>query len=773
MNCRPFQPVPRRTAGRQIGLLFLLAAGLLLLAQNARAVDMETLVGFGQSLAGSARYRPDSWIPLTVYLTGPGARGVGQLQVTVRQGEQTTLYTRRISLHEGPLNEAESFVISLHTPNRFQMFGANPPPDISVQLLLDGRKLAEKTVALPLSVAAESYNVLALTQNGGGLNFLSKKNLGLVHRHVNPSTLQQMNGVTPSPGGSGGSADAVNPSAALTVLYTDPRALPSMPQGYAMIDAIALADLPLDSLTDDQLAALQGYVRDGGLLIVSGGGDLTRLKSRFFAGLLPVAPEATNQAKDLPDLAQRYGAPLPLPAPVALTDGTLLPGARALFDGQGRRLPLISARPYGSGVVVFTAFDYLAPEFRGWKGAPALWRDLLRCGNDAISPRDLAMTSASSATGARSRLADALAGKQASSMPGLGAISLFLGVYIFLLAPVSYLVLKKLDRRELAWITAPILICSFTAGSYAMARSIKGGLLTVNRAVLFEENANTDPPAGYAQWTLYSPRRAAYDIALGDPDDPDNPYRNLAPDEISANGQGSGDLTIEQDKTTTLRGTLVRLWDKRSFETPVQQSLGGPIAATTRLLPNADIEVAITNKTRYALHNCLLLNGGHTVELGDLAAGATVRRTVPLVVWAWSRSGAGSISLPSPPEPTDALNPEDSRSGTPEATRARIQAGLVEMLRENVSQDYGYWQTPLGGSGGPPNAFVGWFDDPVLDIRVDGEKAAGQEVNLLFAHLPPPAGAPPNKEAAFDPFARKPLLKLPDVAPPGRTGIFR
>jgi len=545
MKRRLFQPVVRRAAGRITGLLLLLAGSLLLAAQRAHAVDLDTLVGFGQSITSSARYRPDTWIPLTVYLTGQGVRGVGQLQVSVRQGEQTTLYTRRVSLHEGVLNEAESFVIYLRSPNRFQAFGNNTAPDVSVQLLLDGRKLAEKTVALSLAIQPEAYNVLALTQNGGGLNFLLKKNLGLVHRHVNPTALQMRAGMgTGDPNETG--PDQINPSAVLTVLYTDPRALPAMPQGYAMIDAIALADLPLDSLTDDQLAALKGYVREGGLLIVSGGGDLAWLKNQFFADLLPVVPTGTVQARDLPDLAQRYGAPLSLPAPVALTDGTLQPDAHPLFGAQGRRLPLVSARPYGSGRVVFTAFDYLAPEFRGWKGAPALWRDLLRCGNDAISPRDVAITSTDNASGSRSRLADALAGKQATSMPGMGAISLFLGVYIFLLVPVSYLALKKLDRRELAWITAPILIGSFTVGSYAMARSIKGGLLTVNRAVIFEENANTDPPAGYAQLTLYSPRRATYDVAFGSPDDPDNPYRNLAPNEISANGQGpSGDLTIE------------------------------------------------------------------------------------------------------------------------------------------------------------------------------------------------------------------------------------
>ena len=59
----------------------------------------------------------------------------------------------------------------------------------------------------------------------------------------------------------------------------------------------------------------------------------------------------------------------------------------------------------GSGVVVFTAFDVLAPEFKGWQGAPALWRDLLRCGNTTISPRSILASNPQNG----STLADALA----------------------------------------------------------------------------------------------------------------------------------------------------------------------------------------------------------------------------------------------------------------------------------------------------------------------------------------------------------------------------
>ena len=52
--------------------------------------------------------------------------------------------------------------------------------------------------------------------------------------------------------------------------------------------------------------------------------------------------------------------------------------------------------------------------------------------------------------------------------------------YILLIGPISYFVLRRIDRRELAWVTAPILVVLFTACSYGIGRTMKGGDVIVN-----------------------------------------------------------------------------------------------------------------------------------------------------------------------------------------------------------------------------------------------------------------------------------------------------
>ena len=155
--------------------MLLLALTALLLPESASAdIALDARIGFGQSQSGSSRYRPGSWTPVTIYLTGQGARGVGQLTVTVRQSGHTTAYTRKISLHDGPLNEAYNFVFDIR-PVNYGMMGGNTTLEVSAQLVLDGRELANRRFALPLAVNEETFNVLALTRDGSGMNFLAKK----------------------------------------------------------------------------------------------------------------------------------------------------------------------------------------------------------------------------------------------------------------------------------------------------------------------------------------------------------------------------------------------------------------------------------------------------------------------------------------------------------------------------------------------------------------------------------------------------------------------
>lgn len=731
------------------------------LQSRSRAVDIDALIGFGQSVSSRSLYRPVTATPLTVYLTGSGVKGQGQLQVSVRTNDRTATYSRKISLTDGAIKEAhaEGFVFQLQ-PVEFRMGRNSATTEINVQLLVDGRQIAHKTVSLPLSTSEDSFNVLALTKYGGGLNFLQKKKMGLFHRHTNAeaSVNNRMASANPTVNG-------VNPNAALYVAYTRTDAMPVMAQGYDMMDAVALADIPLDNLTDAQTAALKGYVRNGGLLIVSGGGDLSRLKSQFYQDLLPINVTGSAATTDVSALSARYREPLRLTTPIALLTGTLKPDAVVLF-AQSPTMPLITRRAYGAGSVVLTSFDYIDPSFRGWAAAPSLWRDLLRTGNDEVSARGVLAGGSRSGNNVN-LLEDALAGKRATNTPGFRTVAIFLGAYIVLLIPVSYFVLKRMDRREMAWYTAPVLIAGFTVMSYVIALSIKGGNLNVNRAAVLESQAGSDQFGGYAQMTVYSPRRANYDISLGEAGDSESGAHDVSPNEIFRPQTLTSDLTVEQNGATTLRNTQIGLWDKRSFDLPISPSLGGAVEAKVEMAAGGQVQVTVTNKTRYTIKDCALVNADRGVPIGDLAPGQSGHG---MVSWAY---GANSDVLRLPTAASLAgsglpYNPQDGES--PESITSKMRYAVTQVLGQSAGQnEYGYgWGADLESNFGKvPNAFVGWTTDNLLHTTIDGKAPTGEEVNLIFVHLPPPGQAPKSIAVGYNPFLAEPTLSLEDDLGPG------
>jgi hypothetical protein len=678
-------------------------------------------------------------------LGGQGVRGMGQLQVTLQNGRELTTYTRRVPLSEGTVNDIQRFALNLTNDEYRSFYSGGQAPSVAIQLLVDGRKVAEKNVKLAYGSDSLSFNVLALTRDGNGMNFLLRKKLGLIHRGVDPSQIPNAQPNIPSKN------SPIIEAASMQVYTADPRTLPGMAQGYDAIDAVVLGDLPFDTLAESQLNALKQYVRQGGLLVVSGGADLTRLKHPFMAELLPITPGSPSTVS-LADLAARYKAQTPNNAGGAV-QGRLKPGAELLLGSDAAKL--VTAKGYGAGKVVYLAFDALTPEMRAWSGAAPFWRDMLRSGNNFVSAT-ANFANGGGNNGNDTALADALAGKQATNAPELSTVGGFIGLYILLLVPVSYLVLKKLDKREWSWVTAPILILGFSGVSYAIASNIKGGLLTVNSAVVYEGFANSETLGGHAQFTLYSPKRAGYDISLGDPNAA-SPYAEIAPIEVQASGyrEAVSDLTVAHDKTTTLKNTAVKLWDKRSFAVPVVEDLGGGIEAKTRMVGSNREEVTVTNRTKYTLHDCAVSLRNSVVKLDDLAPGQSKTHVLPL-----AGQNENTEVIPGGYSNTQSEVSQEPGKMTPAQTRRTIEAGLAAALNNTQNTYDTSGQANRRGVAAP--VFTGWFDEPTLDVRVNGSKPEGVQVNLLYVHLPVPADAPQRLRQAANPFRQKPILDLPE-----------
>ena len=734
---------------------FLLAGGG---ACMARADGLDLTAIFG--VAG--HYRPGTWCPVTVTVHNPGLETLsGQAQVLAANDSNhsnyggpgsnsalaTALFARPISING---SGQQSFVVYAR--------GIDPGRDtVTVQLTEgrergDGRILAQTDNRPSNSAPTVTGNpiqpndlfLVGFGGDPGAFTYLSGQKLGLAHGSSGGIVSDTPNsGINPN-GIQGAPATA-------QVAEAGADDLPDKAAGYSGVDAVLLrSDAPLDTLTEAQTDALKGWVAAGGHLIVCGGADATRFGSSFFTGLLPASIGPVKPSVSLPGVGP-VGALTLTPKP--------LPGVRVLA-GSAQTGPLVISGPFGAGCVTLTAYDPTTKPFQNPSfAAPALWQSLLMAGQTLpssvlshVAAREENYQTGYYYGGQQQLLSDAVMRAPSLDAPGTEVIGLFLLVYLIVLVPVNYLVLKRLDRKEMAWITIPALVLVFALGTFGVGYAAKGGTVFLNRAAILETSSGQSQAGVYTELGLFSPHRTSYDITLPGanalaaiPNPGFNPYGNR---NNGAETQTYGQTRfVETSDGASLQDAAVNMWAMRSFDAQSTTDLGGTVDAALRQnsgpqVPNSltswGITGTITNRTPYDLAECALDYNGQWQQLGTLTHGASL----PVAINTPTGSNAQQPGLQIPTL-LGRVDKDDPQSDV----RQRMRAALADYARSLGQQNNnGYYNN--SGQMPPPAAYapasgeailVGWSSDPALSgpaPRVDGHSVKENDVTLVVIHLP-------------------------------------
>ena len=104
--------------------------------------------------------------------------------------------------------------------------------------------------------------------------------------------------------------------------------------------------------------------------------------------------------------------------------------------------------------------------------------------------------------GGGGQLSDAVMRAPALDAPGADVVGLFLLAYVLILVPINYLVLKRLDKKEWAWVTVPALVVVFAVTTYGVGYAAKGNAVFVNRAAVVETTAGERQAGLYTELGL-------------------------------------------------------------------------------------------------------------------------------------------------------------------------------------------------------------------------------------------------------------------------------
>ncbi|MGO8670000.1 MAG: PA14 domain-containing protein [Capsulimonadaceae bacterium] len=699
------------------------------------------------SLGIGGHYREGGWIPVTVSVSSPaqsGAPVVGQVQALANPpsnpGVPYGVYrpfasmSRPSDIYAAPLTLNSGAGRCRLYIRDFDPIGDNMTVQFAGGAAGDGPILSSISVNNSVSsrafqgtpVADTDVWVVGLAGDPAAFSFLSGRHLQIEHGLCGPQPPE-----TPGFNQYRGSMMSGPPPATVQAGAAGPADLPERSAGYDGVDVVAIRDdAPLDALSGAQVTALRDWVASGGRLLIVAGTNPSALDTSALSDMFPAS---INLAPGSLNLGAIGGGTV---SAALLTPGTTT-GVRVLasaLDGNGTRRPAVVTGPFGAGTVTVVAFDATAPAFRPGQGEAqaALWRTALTGGESRSNILPFIARDEKPSYYGRIPLSSALLSVPAMETPAPAAVAAFLLVYILFLVPVNYLVLKRLDRREWAWVTIPCLVMLFSLAAYAVGYASKGGQFYLNRISVLETTAGSRQAGLFDCIGAFSPRRGRYDLAVrsGDLPSPASPIRSMPWDQQQNAGPG---VRIVQGRVSVVHGALINMWSMRAFNVSGAADLGGPIRVDLAWDARAKTgSGTVTNLSAYTLRHCTLYCGPTTVSLGDLTPGA--RGTATGLIGGMPRSFPASFNSVS-----DGLS----------AIQDRLLAGTGTYFAGIGIGGYNYrfgGQDPGYEPGYAEAILTGWIngDAPGETIEVDGSRPSENRVSLVIVHIPMelPAGVP-------------------------------
>ena len=406
--------------------------------------------------------------------------------------------------------------------------------------------------------------------------------------------------------------------------------------GFDCADLVILGDFVHTSLAPKQLDAISGWVQGGGNLVVIGGNNAPRLNSSPLRALWPIQPanSAPAGADEVSQLATRYvpnpqnGADRLGGAPVVLVRGSL-DAAATLKDGT-RQSPLFAQGERGAGRVLQLAYNPGQPPFVGWSGQGALWGDIVNSMVDVrrIETGDAEFVSYGSTSGnpnfangnynpdyeqtptePTGQILKGLSQVKQLKMPPVSQIAWFLALYVFFLVPVNYAVLRLMDKRELAWVTIPVIVAAFSIFAYSAALSIRGTAILTRQVDIVQSSLGSGAARADSLLWLFSPKRTTYDLTSSVPGAVVADYANDA-------GAKQGAFSISQpgdNSSFSVERANVWMWTDRAFSAQAIGDLGKGVTLSGN---------ALSNDTPLDLQGAVWVKDGRVWGLGDIKKGA-------------------------------------------------------------------------------------------------------------------------------------------------------
>lgn len=648
----------------------------------ARAQAGSTGLDLSASAAFDGHFKYGEWLPVWIQLENRGQDLTGELRVRVPDSLGGTTYATPVDLPTGSRKRFPLYVL----PNNYTH-------ELEAQFVNENGQLAvQKFTVRPQPNI--NYMIGILAQEHGALSLVKSANLAGANRRI-------------------------------VVVNLSLSDLPERLEGLRSFDAMVVNGVDTSSLTPAQKDVLKGWVQQGGRLVIGGGTRAQSTASGFPEEIIPLVPKHTIELDQLTGLEEFAGGKeIRVPGPFVAATGEE-PRGRTLAEIEG--IPLVQELVLGKGYVDFVALDLASSPFDAWSGTVDLWEKLLSPGAryPQWMPPDLSVRQQRA-----SIMTYPLTNLPSLDLPSVRSLSILLGVYILLVGPANYLVLRWRQRLHLAWLTIPAITLAFSAGAFGLGYALRGTDLILNKIAIVEAGAQ-DTASVSAYIGLFSPSQQSYNLEVeGNP--LLSPLRqDYDPWLDGPDLQVGGERSFIQSSPARIRGLAVNQWSMQTFVMEGSWPGFGKIISDLTFEGNA-LMGTLRNDTAFTITDVVLILGNRFSLVGDFAPGEEkrVRVDVPeLIAHLYESSIAYQIYS------------QYFEGPMPEETLRSVQ--LKQAVLESIFPWDSSYSFISGASAslidpaGTPQALVlGWLDKAPPEVTVSGRKPAQQTSALLVAPVP-------------------------------------
>lgn len=653
----------QRRARAMIWLVIFLSLSFSTFGLSARAQE-QAGVSLTASVGLNGYCKEGRWIPVRVAVENTGADVNGRVQLSYRNSEGgETVIGQDVSL---PNTSRKEFFLYFY-PQGFVRA-------LKISLIADGKVLA-----------GDDFNLSCLTQENQIYGVLTDS----------PSAYANLGDVHPLTG--------FVKAAPLQIAD-----LPDRPQGWQALDALIVSGVDTAQLTEAQRDSLAVWLSNGGRLLAVGG-PKWELMAAGLKDLLPLDIKSVQNVENLSALPAYYQDESPLEEEAVIAIGSLTENARVLIEQDG--LPLVVEKEVGFGKVIYLAADPALRPLSEWDAMTEVYAGLL-----GVRPARLKWVDGSWDTYASNTAVSAIG---TSDIPSSFYVCGWLVLYVLVVGPVNFLFIRRTKRRELAWITIPILVIVFSAVAYFYGFVYRGQRPILNRVAVVQAWEGSEQAEVRAMAGVYSPKRDKYSLESAD-------SFMLFPTNDNSSGLQTGNdwLTLDTGSGMVVPDVSVEIGGLQAV------AAQGNIPA---LSINHDLSVlvsgqapaltgTITNSSGLILKDAVLFTSGDMRQLGDLAPGGTANVRVSLTALP---NGPAFYNLDS-----WSILDMDYYADSDNVEMNRRRAMLDMLLNET-----NYYYNSNDGNWGV--YLMAWLEEPILPVVVKGDAYDAIDTTLYIVRLTP------------------------------------